>query len=567
MKNYACDFETSTDSQVQTYVWAWGSCQICENFEETFQYGTSILSFFEYVLSQQKTQEPRRYWFHNLKFDGAFIVDYLLSNGFIYDDKNFIEMEDCSFNTTISGDGQFYRIRVKIASVKVEFCNSLMKLQSSIKKLGEDLGYVTKGDIDYNLHREEFAEDLDPEDLEYLRRDVVILAHAMNKIHIRNGTTGLTIGSDCLNEFKKLNKNFEKIYPKIDLDLDKQLRVAYIGGYVQKKKPDTYDYGKGFICDINSMYPYVMHSKSGYKHPYGLPKHYDGCFEDEQDGYDIYIQKIYVSRAVLKSGKHWPTINVKRKFNNFGRAEYSRFIKDVELTLTMHDLYWFTYNYEVEFDFIEGWKFKSMIGIFDSYIDKWYAVKEQATKDEDESMRAYAKLMQNNLYGKLATNPNGTTKVPYLSDNGVVKYHTQPNELDPVYIPAGCFITSYARNELFKAIRNNYDIWIYCDTDCIQCEGDVSQVRGLKIDKYELGAWDIEKIFTQARYLRPKTYAVLNAKTGKWDFKCAGLPKEYQKKMSIDEFFIGSKIKNCKLVPKRVKGGIILTETDFEIRA
>lgn len=71
---YSCDFETTTDPN-DCRVWAWVAIDI-DNQHERF-YGNSITSFFEWVFGLKNSVA----YFHNLKFDGEFILHYLLSMG------------------------------------------------------------------------------------------------------------------------------------------------------------------------------------------------------------------------------------------------------------------------------------------------------------------------------------------------------------------------------------------------------------------------------------------------------------------------------------------------------
>lgn len=48
-----------------------------------------------------------------------------------------------------------------------------------------------------------------------------------------------------------------------------------------------------------------------------------------------------------------------------------------------------------------GWKFKSLQGIFKSYIDKWITRKNNATMNGNKGQRTLAKLMLNFLYRKI----------------------------------------------------------------------------------------------------------------------------------------------------------------------
>ena len=78
MKRFTADFETATWLEDESYVWAWALCDI-EN-PENVDIGNSIDSFFERI---KKEQNPYIY-FHNLKFDGEFILYYLMKNDYEY---------------------------------------------------------------------------------------------------------------------------------------------------------------------------------------------------------------------------------------------------------------------------------------------------------------------------------------------------------------------------------------------------------------------------------------------------------------------------------------------------
>ena len=71
MAIYAADFETTTNPD-DCRVWAWCICDIYD-IESTISYGETIETFIEYI-----GKLHGKIYFHNLKFDGAFIVDLLL---------------------------------------------------------------------------------------------------------------------------------------------------------------------------------------------------------------------------------------------------------------------------------------------------------------------------------------------------------------------------------------------------------------------------------------------------------------------------------------------------------
>ena len=125
------------------------------------------------------------------------------------------------------------------------------------------------------------------------------------------------------------------------------------------------------------------------------------------------------------------------------------------------------------------------------------------------------------------------------------------------------------------------DNYIYSDTDSIKAFGGVP--GWLETDPKKLGYFDCEYCFKKCRFIRPKTYAV-QLENGEYSYTCAGMPQGLKNVMSFDDFKIGFTndlklikdinsidkkylSKECyKLVPKLVKGGVILEERPFTIR-
>ena len=106
---FMADFETLTGKDVidETYVWAAGVCSIDNPYnEEYLKIWNNDEGLYQF-LSQFPLCEC---FFHNLKFDGHFIVYYLETHGFIYDDD--LEREK-SYRTLITDDGQRYMITVR----------------------------------------------------------------------------------------------------------------------------------------------------------------------------------------------------------------------------------------------------------------------------------------------------------------------------------------------------------------------------------------------------------------------------------------------------------------------
>ena len=556
---YVADFETAylTEEEVKqgksTYVWAWAICNV-SNIDNVI-YGTEISTFFNYLRTLKNNSIV---YFHNLKFDGQFILNYLLDNGYKQVKSNH-SMKDKDFTALVSELGTWYQIQIKLGTKLINIYDSLKKLPFQVKQIAKSLGYEEeKGSIDYHDYREEGGV-LSDEDKDYIRRDVQIVAKGIKDVCFSKDMYRMTIGSDCMEYYKSITPNFKKIFPKLTPDIDYFARQAYKGGYcyVNPKIAGKHLKVKGSTYDYNSMYPSVMHSQSGYWYPVGKPEYYKGMYEKDFM-YPLYIQH-FKTLFTLKEGKV-PTVQIKNNkwYNEHTYIEEVQ--EEVELYMTNVDLERFFEHYEViSFEPIDGLKFNCARGMFDKYIDHWYKYKEESTIKKDKVGRLVAKLMLNNLYGKFATNTDATTQHFYY-DNGILRHHNDYEEKDGIYVPIGAFITAYARKELLDAIQANYDNFCYCDTDSIHLTAPIA--KGIKVHDSKLGYWKKESEWTQAKFLRQKTYAEYI--DNEWDFKAAGASDEVKKYFTIDNFEIGNTFPG-KLAVTRCKGGVVLQPTTFTI--
>ena len=569
MSKYTADFETCTWLEDETFVWAYAVCDIEDNSK--IEIGNNIEDFIKWC---EEAKNPTVY-FHNLKFDGEFIIYYLLKNGFTWiSDKK--DKKDKTFVTLISDMGMFYTIEVyfKVGNKqvkKVTFIDSLKILNMSVDMIAKTFGLsISKLKIDYNEPREK-GHILTDEEKDYIKNDVLIVAQAL-KVMFDENLTKMTIGSNALNDYKDIitQNKFKHLFTPISYEIDEDLRKAYKGGFtylnpIYKEK----DVGSGVVLDVNSLYPSVMYDKPM---PFGEPFFYQGKYEEDKV-YNLYIQMITCSFE-LKENKI-PTIQIKR--SHFIENEYltSSNNEIVCLVLTNIDLKLFLEQYNVyDLEYICGWKFRSLTGVFTKYIDKWITRKIEATKSGNKGMRTLAKLMLNSLYGKFATSQDVQSKIPYLGDDDIIHYeYSEKSRKKGLYIPIGCFITAYAREKTIRtsqAIKDysikkyGKDLYIYSDTDSIHTLLPIEELTQFcDIDDVRLGAWKHEASFTKARFVRQKCY--LEEIEDEVKITCAGMPKSCYKFVEWDKFKQGF---TCggKLTFKHIRGGVKLVETDFTIK-
>lgn len=594
---YTADFETTTDEK-DCRIWAYAICNIEDPTE--FHYGTT---FEEFIAFCSQPNKNFTLYFHNLKFDGSFIISWLLHNGYEYiSDRK--EKRANTFTTLITDMGQFYAIEIYF-TVKGHHANKVKILDSlkifpnfSVERVAEGFGLpIHKLEIDYKQKRP-IGWQLTQQEIDYIRNDVEIMARAL-KIMFSEGLNKMTIAGDAFASYKEFVPNFRKRFPILPKAVDEDIRLSYRGGFtyvndIYKEKP----VGKGICIDKNSMYPSKMVQQPL---PYGKPEFFEGKYEKD-DSMPLYIQSL-TCKFELRKGKI-PNIQLKNNLS-FMPNEYLSSSKDELITISLcnPDYELFLENYNItDVTYHGGWKFKECKGMFDDYINYWMDQKIKAGKEGNQPMRQIAKLMLNSLYGRFGLSILARQKYPYLDEGGVVKFALLPEEeREPVYIPVACFITSYGRVDTIRTsqkIRDysiakyGKDAYLYSDTDSIHATLTDEDLEELKdvifLDDYALGAWAKESEFDRAIFIRQKCY--VEEEKGKLNVTVAGLPKYLTPLITFDNFKKGfttegltlnqmidlaskngateEQIKKLhpKLTYKYVKGGVILADTDFTIK-
>ena len=600
---FVADFETYTEKGI-TETWVWGGT-IVQLREPGFDYDHknvlyfhSISEFFEIVERLSKVCNAIIY-FHNLKFDGAFILDYLmrsekykpaLINNHFLEDKF---MKNNEYKYLISKMGQWYFIQLKMHKHFIRFMDSLKILPFSVKKIGDDFKTKhRKTNIEYSGYRPEGYQP-DESEIEYMKNDVLVVAEALT-MFFAEGHEKATIGSNCLSEFRYISKydsglDFKKYFPNLQtIELNPEeygcsnaemyVRCSYRGGWCYLKKGcEDKPYKKGLTYDVNSLYPSMMHYESGNRYPVGKPTFWKGDYIPEEATKSLrYFFVRFKTSFKIKKG-YLPFVQIKGNvlYNGNEMLESS----DIELedgiyknepilTMTQTDFYLFKQHYNAKIEILDGCYFDTIYGLFDSYIDKYAKIKKENTG----AKRQIAKLFLNNLYGQMAKSPDSSYKIAYFDDDKI-RFHTIIEfEKDVVYIPIGSAITSYARNFTINAAQKNYDRFIYADTDSIHCIGKPEDITGITVHPVNFNCWSLESVWSEAIFHRQKTY-IEKTESG-YDVKCAGMPMT-SKKIFIDglengtykltDFKKGLEL-NGKLLPKRIKGGIVLDETTYIMR-
>lgn len=104
MLKYMCDFETSTEAWLEfdDEARVWASCICTIEAEPKIIAMTNNLDDFMNALVKCGNCEA---YFHNLKFDGEYIISWLFKNGYTYNEN---ARKPHTFSVVISDTGQWY---------------------------------------------------------------------------------------------------------------------------------------------------------------------------------------------------------------------------------------------------------------------------------------------------------------------------------------------------------------------------------------------------------------------------------------------------------------------------
>lgn len=586
MRIFSADFETTTSvvSNEETRVWAGAMIDIAHYDDDSYLlYWDSIEEFFDYIQEDMMDgclENGDVLYFHNLKFDGSFILNHILREGYKYDEDCFKKYSGKWFSTLISDMGTWYEIKINYRGKKIEIKNSLCLVASSVAAMGDSFGTKKrKLDMDYDASSLHFK--LTDEDKAYIAADVQIVAEVLNTLIHGFGFEKLTAGANSLNFFIDSfggKDKFRKYFPYIDDAEDDFIRASYKGGWCYKA-PGAYMEDKGQTFDVNSLYPSMMHSISGNIYPVGNGIPFDGEPNPDEET-PLWIAKCHIL-AHLKE-KHHPCVQIKKSYM-FAENEWLTDLENpetaagVELTVTSVDWELISESYEIEeLRWEGGYYYEAREGLFDEFIDYWYDIK----RNSKGAKKQLAKIILNSFYGKFGTRTSGASKIPYLED-GVLKFNTtEEEERKGIYLPVACFTTAYARRFTITHANANFDRFCYADTDSIHMRG-WEEPAMIRVHDSDMCAWKCEGQWSRAKFLRQKTY-MEEMEGGKLDIKCAGMPEsiKYHKELDIEtdkitkvpnitfeDFEVGHEWVTGKLEAKQVKGGVLLLDKPFSIRA
>ena len=595
----------------------------------------SILDFLEYIEGLKKNVLV---YFHDLKYAGQFIISELVNfldyKPALFDVDKWeppSKMKRKSFSMVVADNGEWYIITIKLQGGKMLVLSDSSKLLPFKYdeifhdfKLKEDL----KLDKISICENHKFGAPASEAELDELWKKANIIKCGLREFDKRRELK-ITIGQCCMSNFKKLcsnrrkieKKKFSELFPNLyEIKTPEGFPQGSAGEFIARAYQSGWCYlnpeykGRilkfGASADCNSLYPYVMSSKSGRRYPTGKPLFWKG--RDIPDDAKKGIFYIHIKAAFKLKAGHFPCIRTNsdilqnrykwledssvfyngKYYNYFFDSDGTKHRVLVDLYLSNVDLLLFFQHYEIHKLYIcEGLYFppkQCEIGLFDDYIFPYYKAK----RESEGAPRQIAKLFLVNLSGKFAASRRINFRIPYIHDDGTVTMELSSESEERKnagYIAIGALITAYGREEILRIAHLNKANFIYADTDSIHGFQE-GHFKGLKFGN-DIGEWKFENIWARGWFYRQKCYILDDKKSG-MKVTCAGMEdrlKEdlkiaiqqtatqedwqrwdsaqrrfYRTKPDIDCLQKGLQLTGAKVL-ETVKGGAVYKKEKFEI--
>ena len=477
-----------------------------------------------------------------------------------------------------------------LCSYGIEFRDSYIlsgySLANTAKNLTTHKIRKMEGDLDYSLIRHQSTQ-LTEKELGYCSNDIEIILAYINeqiaqydditKIPLTNtGRVRKYVKDSCYytsSNHRKSNRGKYQRYRQImsDLTLDKatyiQLKRAFMGGFTHSNPNHT---GKTLenvsSIDLTSSYPTVMLAD---KFPMSRAKELNiSTVEELKKAMSLYCLvfdlKLEGLRNTLKYESYISESKcfkmVKPVINN-GRVYDAEMIQttitDVDFNIIEKVYKWDKISIANVRGFVKAYLPKSIIeSILNLYQDKT-TLKGVEGKEVEYLL---SKGMLNSVYGMCVTDVvkdehvfNGAWAVERVDvDEKIDEYNKSKNRF--LFYPWGIWVTAYARRNLWTAILNIGDDYIYSDTDSIKMlnfdkhKGYVEKYNkhiGKKLadmmEHYKLdvellapktiqgkakplGIWEFEGNYSHFKTLGAKRYLV--KENGEFHLTVAGLSKK-----------------------------------------
>ena len=471
---HSAEYWNSLQPLALCYIWQF-------SFNDTVYYGRELFDFVN-VLKDLRTDVRYIIWVHNLSFEFHFLQNIL------------------DFNSVFARSAH-KPIRAMCSEFpNIEFRCSYMLTRLSLATWGDQIGVQKMvGDLDYEVIRTPYT-PLTETEMGYCERDCIVVYNGIKKyvelygkqrdIPLTQTGTVREVVKDRLFTNKKYTDFIKKLVPK-DAEQYAMLRSIFAGGYthanrlyageVLKERVEHYDFA--------SSYPTVMLAE---KYPM-TPWVYAGDTLPDSKRFKKYAYIMLLKFTQVNSVAYNSYIQVSKCMTMINPVmDNGRIISANEITLWVTEQDFITIKHNYEWEELEVKKvFRSKKAYLPKklleYILELYKNKTTLKGVEGkEDLYLQSKQYINSLFGMSVTAivqadvhfEDGLWSVDKLTPDYV---NEQLQDLatyksgDKRYFMNyswGCWVTAYARRNLWECIESVDRNVIYCDTDSIFVRGE-----------------------------------------------------------------------------------------------
>lgn len=468
-KGFSSDYWNSLNPLALPYIWQF-------SINDDVYYGREFNDFINVLNDIKRRKLTCIIWVHNLAYEFQFLCNILTWKSVFA--KTPHKPMKCISNEYPN----------------IEFRCTYMLTRLSLESWGKQIGMPKKvGDLDYEKIRTPLSQ-LNDKEMGYCERDCIVVYKGIKKyletyenqwkIPLTQTGTVRQIVKELLFQDETYSKKIKRLVPK-SAEEYKRLQQVFAGGYTHANRKYAGIVIEDYIehYDFASSYPTVMIAEKYPMQPWTTTNR---IIEEELFDDYAFIYRIAFYEIETKSYNTYLQLSKCIHFEKT-QLDNGRILKakKVELYITEQDYITLNNNYTWEkIEIVEAYKSKKgyLPTPFVDYILQLYVNKTEL-KDVDgmEDLYLQSKQYINSLFGMMVTaiiQANVTLDDDIWSVEKLTEFFidnklnqlSSSNPREKRYFLSyswGCWVTAYARRNLWKCIEKCDKDMIYCDTDSI----------------------------------------------------------------------------------------------------
>lgn len=468
-KGKSSDYWNSLEPLALCYIWQF-------SFNDKVYYGRELRDF-EKVLEDLPKDIEIVIWVHNLAYEFAFLNNFL------------------KWKTVFAKTPHKPMKCIPLEYPNIEFRCSYMLTRLSLDSWGKQIGYhKATGDLDYEVIRTPLTE-LTEKEMHYCEEDCLVVYHGIEVYRKQYGNirdipltqTGTVrrVVKDKLMSDRKYCSYIKKLIPK-SVDEYRMLMDIFAGGYTHANSSYSGNAIFGYIehYDFASSYPSVMVCEKYPSTPwfYNPDKEIPNEYEMKETAYILKLKFTKLQCNTLNTyiqGSKYMGKNVRYDNGRVVSADVLEVLCTEQDWLTIKETYsWKKLEVLMKFESKKEYLPKPYI----EYILELYHNKTTLKDVEGmEDLYMQSKQYINSLFGMSVTaivQPDvkfdgKEWHIEDMSEVSILKRFDSLRSWRPrekryfLSYSWGCWITAYARRNLWKCIEDCDVTCLYCDTDSI----------------------------------------------------------------------------------------------------